>query len=202
MVSGYNVAEGFLAFQHRSCYKQNLILFTLLWGQRIIWLKKIWSIMYIQQLMVDNNICIVKQLLEVIKTVSLSIKTVSSIINKIYDPQSMLQDSTLEVSWDFAIFLWPFSVMSSCEKFRVTDWQRNVTENMSHFVVRIVHVDGLVLYGAKAQWLPSLCSIEAGPSPLNKMAATLANDNFKCIFLNEKDRICSQKLTISQHWFR
>ena len=48
-------------------------------------------------------------------------------------------------------------------------------------------------------------------SPLDKMAATLADDNIKCIFLNENDRItiifaliflpCLQ-MTIGQHWFR
>ena len=46
--------------------------------------------------------------------------------------------------------------------------------------------------------------------PLDKVADILADDIFKCIFLNENDRIPIQislkfpgvQLTISQHWFR
>ena len=46
--------------------------------------------------------------------------------------------------------------------------------------------------------------------PLDKMADVLADGNFKCIFLNENDRILIRislkfpgvQLTIRQHWFR
>ena len=44
--------------------------------------------------------------------------------------------------------------------------------------------------------------------PLDKMAAILADNIFKCIFLNENDKILIQislklvQLTINQHWFR
>ena len=42
--------------------------------------------------------------------------------------------------------------------------------------------------------------------PLDKMAANLADDDFKCIFLNENDfhwnLFPGAQLTISQHWFR